>query len=219
MAQKLYEQIGSTTSDNLLSGNEVPIQLKGITVLTGQGVLARGSVLGLITLAAGTPTAKAGNTGNGTISGVALKTKAKLGTYTLKCTAAATNAGTFAVYDPDGNRMPDATVAVAYVSNQINFTIGDGDADFIVGDELYIPVAAGSGKGKLLDKASVDGSQTAKFILADTIDTTSADVVAQCYESGKFNRQALIFAENNTAADHEGSLRDCGIFLADNIAY
>ena len=122
----LYTEIGSTAPDNLVIGANVPILVKGLTIVTGQGVLARGSVLGVITT---------------------------------------------------------------------------------------------GGKGKLVAKASVDGSQTAKFILADDVDTTAADIVAQVYQSGSFNRKALIFAADNTAADHEDSLRRYGIFLNDSIAY
>ncbi|MDF2891238.1 MAG: bacteriophage lambda head decoration protein [Clostridia bacterium] len=122
---KMYEEIGTFAPDNLIAGENVPIQLNGITILAGQGVLKRGSVIGIITA---------------------------------------------------------------------------------------------SGKGKHVAKASVDGSEIAKFILADDVDTT-ADVVAQCYQSGLFNREALIFPAANTAADHEDSLRQYGIFLKDNIAY
>lgn len=214
-----YEILGSITPDKLIGGPEVELLTRKVTILSGQGALKRGSVIGLITLAAGAPSAKAGNTGNGVIADVALKSKAKLGTYTLKCTAAAADAGTFAVYDPDGNRMADATVAVAYVSNQINFTIGDGAADFIVGDELYIPVAAGSGKGKLCDKANVDGSQFAKCILAFDVDATAADADAVAFKTGLFNRDALIVAAANTVAEHEEELRNVGIFLNDSLSY
>jgi hypothetical protein len=122
----LYTETGSTTPDNLVIGANVPILVKGLTIVAGQGVLVRGSVIGVITA---------------------------------------------------------------------------------------------GGKGKLVAKASVDGSQVAKFILADNVDTTAADVVAQVYESGEFNRKALVFAAANTAADHEDSLRSYGIFLNDSIAY
>jgi len=124
--QEDYSVIGTSPVDNLIAGNEVDFNLKGVTILAGQGILERGSVLGIITA---------------------------------------------------------------------------------------------GGKGKLVAKASVDGSQAAKFILADTVDTTSEDVVAQCYQSGQFNREALIFAADNTAADHEDNLRVYGILLKDNIAY
>lgn len=108
-----------------MSGNNVPVQIKGITILAGQGVLKRGSVIGIVTV---------------------------------------------------------------------------------------------GGKGLLADKAAIDGSKDAKFILADDVDTT-ADVVAQCYQSGLFDREVLIFAAGNSAADHKDSLRLYGIFLKDNIAY
>ena len=125
--QENYSVIGTSTVDNLLAGDQPCICcLKAVNVLTGQGILVRGSVLGIITT---------------------------------------------------------------------------------------------GGKGKLAAKASVDGSQAAKFILADTIDTTTGDVVAQCYQSGLFNRDALTFAAANTVADHEDNLRVYGILLKDNIAY
>lgn len=123
---ELYNIEGTFTPDNLIAGNEADTSIKAVTILAGQGVLNRGSVIGIITA---------------------------------------------------------------------------------------------SGKGKLVAKASVDGSQAAKFILADTVDTTAADVVAQCYQSGQFNRDALTFAADNTAADHEDNLRLYGILLKDNIAY
>ena len=124
--QSLYSVIDTQTADNLVAGVEEEISVEGITILTGQGILARGSVIGIITA---------------------------------------------------------------------------------------------SKKGKLAAKANSDGSQIAKYILADTVDTASGDVVTQCYRKGHFNRQALIFADGNTAADHEDSLRQYGIILSDNISY
>jgi len=78
-------------------------------------------------------------------------------------------------------------------------------------------VVTASGKAVLANKEAEDGSEAAKYILADDIDATDADVVAQCYVSGLFNRKALTFVEGNTAADHEDSLRQYGIFLKDNV--
>jgi hypothetical protein len=124
--QENYNVIGSFTPDNLVSGNDIDVTIKAVTIAQGQGVLVRGSVLGIVTI---------------------------------------------------------------------------------------------GGKGKLVAKASTDGSQIAKYILADTTDTTLADVAAQCYQSGQFNRDALTFAASNSVADHEDNLRLYGIFLKDNIAY
>ena len=81
-------------------------------------------------------------------------------------TSAAANGGTFAVTDPEGYRLADLEVGVAYQSPQINCTISDGDADFVVGDQRKITVAKGNGKLVALDPAAVDGSQLADCIAA-----------------------------------------------------
>lgn len=74
-----------------------------------------------------------------------------------------------------------------------------------------------SGKGKKTDKASSDGSQVGRYVLDQDVDTTSGDVMAVCYKTGLFNRNALIFGGTSTAADHEDELRNAGIFLKDEI--
>lgn len=208
---------GSTTPDNLFFDGKHPVDTKGVTLKSGQGVLARGTVLSIIGLAAGAAVAGT-NTGTGVIGTVTLGPGAMLGTYTLRCIAAASNAGVFAVYAPDGSRLPDATVAVAYAS-QLGFTIADGGTDFVVGDTFTIPVAAGSLKAMKVNSANVDGSGVSDCILADSVDTTSGDVVATAYKSGSFNRKALIFGGSDTAATHEEHLRTLGIYLKDVIPY
>lgn len=49
MAEQLYSQIGESKVDNLIAGHEFPIIVKGITLVKGQGVLKRGTVLGEVT--------------------------------------------------------------------------------------------------------------------------------------------------------------------------
>lgn len=120
------ETIGSIEPDKLIGGHEVPLLTASVTLAAGQGVLKRGSVIGIV---------------------------------------------------------------------------------------------AADGKGKLVNKASVDGSQVAKYILPTEVDTTGGDVKVACYKTGLFNRDALIFGGASTAADHEAELRDAGIFLTDNMAY
>jgi len=122
MAEQLYGELGNKEFDNLVAGNKVPILYKGVVVAQGQGVLERGSVLGIV----------------------------------------------------------EAT-----------------------------------DKGLLCVAASVDGSQEAKYVLAETVDTTAEDVNAQCYQSGELNRGALIFGSTDTADMHEDELRKNGIFLRD----
>lgn len=132
-----------------------------------------GDVFTIAVTAGGTPVVV--GTGNGTIGTISMGRETAIGTYRLQCTAAAANAGTFAVIAPDGSRLPDATVAVAYASEQINFTIADGSTDFIVGDYFHVVVAKGSGKCVAVSATAVDGSEDAYGILFDNTDATSAD--------------------------------------------
>lgn len=209
---------GSTTPDKLFANALHSVDLKPVTVLEGQGVLARGTVLGIVGLAAGVAVAGT-NTGNGVIGAVTLGKGAKIGTYMLRCITAASNAGIFAVYAPDGSRLPDATVAVVYANSQLGFTIADGGTDFIVGDTFTIPVVEGSLKAVKVDSTKVDGGNIADCILTDSIDTTDDDVVTTAYSTGSFNRDALFFGGTDTADDHEVHLRELGIFLKDVQAY
>lgn len=145
------------------------------TLLAGDGadrVVEIGTVLGRRLF--GTATAAVvkgagvdGGTGDGGLGAVTKGLAVKAGVYTLTCIAEAANAGIFAVIDPDGFRLPDATVAVAYTHPQINFTISDGANDFDLGDAFTITVAEGDLKVVEIDFDAVDGSQRAFSIAAD----------------------------------------------------
>lgn len=137
-----------------------------VTILNGES-LSLGSVIGKITKSCPATGTAGTNTGNGTCTSVTAGAKAQIGTYTLTCTAAATNAGTFQVKAPGGEILPPATVAVAYTNDHINFTLNDGTTDFAVGDSFTIAVAAGSSKCVEVEAAAVDGSQDAYgFVIA-----------------------------------------------------
>lgn len=164
---------------------------KEVTFLSGESI-ALAEVVGEVAISCPTTgTADAGNTGDGTCGSVTAGAKTKIGTYTLTCTAAATNAGTFAVKDPDGFALPDATVAVAYANENINFTLADGDTDFIVGDIFTIEVEAGSGKYVEVDASAVDGSQNAAGIAIDAYDASAADLAGVI-----INNDAIITTSN-----------------------
>ena len=199
------------TPDNLLAGH-FPIIAGTVTILTGNS-LARGTVLGKITKAAGAVDDSGVVTGNGTVTAVTLGAKAKLGDYLVECIAAAANGGTFKVLDPDGQRLDDASVGTAYTSPQINFTVNDGSTDFAVGDAFVIPVVAGSLKAKIVNSAAVDGSQAPYGILAEAVDATSADKVGVAYLTGEFNEDALAFGGTDTADDHRAACRALSIFF------
>jgi len=136
------------------------------------GDLDAGTVLGQVTTA-GTATADGGNTGNGTAGSVTLGSEAINGTYTLTCTAEATDAGTFSVVTPLGEALDDLTVAVAYTSAHVNLTIADGAEDFDIGDIFTIDVIIG--EYAIHNPAESDGTETAKAILWDNVDASSAE--------------------------------------------
>jgi hypothetical protein len=107
---------------------------ENVTVLSGQNLKA-GAAVGRVSLGIGRISVPAVvGTGNGTIGTVFAGPDVLVGNYVLTCTVAATNAGTFSVTNPAGKVLPTATVAVAYTSREINFTIADGSTDYIVGD-------------------------------------------------------------------------------------
>jgi len=87
--------------------------------------------------------ADAGNTGDGTVGSLTADSTAPVGDWTVRCVVAAANGGSFIVIRPDGTVDPGvAVVGSAYNgTNGLNFTIADGDADFIVGDEFTVTVA------------------------------------------------------------------------------
>lgn len=173
--------MANTTESNRLNDilkweQENLFSREGVTVASGEN-LTLGAVIGKITKSTPTEgTADGGNTGNGTCTGVTAGDDTQIGTYTLECTAAATDGGTFKVTAPNGEALPDAEVGTAYANEQINFTINDGATDFAVGDKFTIAVAAGSGKVTEIDFSAVDGSQNAYGFVIDDYDASSADV-------------------------------------------
>lgn len=117
-----------------------------------------GDVVGkTLTGGAGTATAGGSNTGDGTMGTVTVAGNAKTGTYTLKITKAATNAGDFQVVDPEGDVVGLGTVAVAFSGGGLSFTLADGAVDFAVGDTFSIAVT-GTEKIKLAVETATDGS-------------------------------------------------------------
>lgn len=84
-----------------------------------------------------------GNTGDGTLGTLTADANAPVGDYRVICAVADTDGGIFTVLKPDGTLDAPgvAVVGAAYNSTSgINFTISDGAADFIVGDEFVVTV-------------------------------------------------------------------------------
>ncbi|EPY01388.1 head decoration protein [Magnetospirillum fulvum] len=182
-------QRGRLLSSVLAVEAENGLSRRSGTILAGSGALELGTVLGARLLGAITIAAKAGgNTGNGGLGASALGIEAKVGAYTITCVAAAANGGRFQVVDPDGYRLADATVGVAYAERQIGFTIADGATDYVVGDAFVLTVAAGDNKLVPLAPAAVDGTQRASDILLAPV-TVAADADASAQ---MLTRQALV---------------------------
>jgi hypothetical protein len=83
-------------------------------------------------------------TGTGTLTGLEASPTSVTEIWTLTCTVAAANAGTFSVVGSVSGAKPDATVGAAYDNGLLKFTISDGSTDFLVGDTFTIPVTQGA---------------------------------------------------------------------------
>jgi hypothetical protein len=192
-----------------------------VTILTGASLVA-GSLIGAVLAAASatvTPGAavsgSGGTVGNGAVGTWTSDAGAMAGTWQLRFTLAATNAGKYEVVRPDGTVDGIGTVGVAY-NGQINGTLADGSADWVADDYVPIVVSYASGlKYKLSASASTDGSQTPDFILAQDADASSGDVEAIVYETGQFNWSGLTAGAGITLAAIREGLRLKGILIDD----
>ncbi|MFD1557085.1 head decoration protein [Paraburkholderia silviterrae] len=166
-----------------------------------------GTVLGLQTggVAAawpGNPAQENNNTGNGTIAmaGTPLVAGAQLGIYT----AVATSPTNFAVNDPYGNLIGNATAASSsppVFSNQISFSITIGSTPFVAGDEFSIEVEAINGAFVPLNPSASDGSQNAAGIAFGFTDATNNDVPGTVVtRECEINGFELIWPSGATAA-------------------
>ena len=219
---ELYSKASPFVPDNLISGIAVPLMIKAVKLKKGQGVLKRGSVLGLITKAVGA-IVPGDNTGDAEIAAALISDNVQAGSYLIVCSAKASgvaaNDAVFSVFAPDGSRLADAVQGVEYAGGHLIFTIGNATADdSAIADSFTIAVADGSGLAVLVDKSKTDGSQNAKCILAIDTDTTDADIFQEVYVKGHLNRLALTVSAGDEIEDHEGQLESVGIYLSDNIA-
>lgn len=211
--------IATYTPDKLLAGDAVKALTRAITVLTGVAVnLVRGTVMGKITLGTIPTTGTAGsNTGTGAMTAVAAKRRTLVGTYTMTCVQAIANSGVFKVVNPLGKIIGYANVGVAFVSDEIGFSIADA-TDFIVGDSFTVVIPAGSGKYAIVDKAAINGAGVAVGVLSQDADARTADVETILYTQGIFNAAGLVYGSTDVRADHEADLRLTDIHIRTVIA-
>lgn len=163
----------------LLSEANGMLSREAITILSGEGKLKAGTVLGKILYGAISTAAKSGgNTGNGTISAPTVigGSGAKVGVYKLRFTAATT----WTLVDPEGFEVGSGANGVAN-ANDLAFTTTAGGTPFVAGDGFDITVAAGSGKyvaSPHAITAGKEGAEIACAVLAYEVDATSADASA-----------------------------------------
>ena len=209
-----------SATELFVTGSGFPVVTDSVTIASGQN-LTRGTVLGKITNGAATVAAagagEAGaNTGDGTLTMNAttpILAGAKAGVYSVKCTTAATNGGTFRVFDPDGYVLGDVAVGATF-ANGIKFAIADGaGADFAAGDGFAVTIAAGAGSYNAVNSANIDGSDAPVAVLASDANATDGAVVAPVYLTGEFNAASLVFGGSDTYATHKDALRKIGIFV------
>lgn len=93
-----------------------------------------------------------GNTGTGVAGTVTQGSLAKAGTYRLVCiNASVSGSEVFACFDPEGNRLADLTVGVAYNNGHFAVTIADGYTDFVINDGFtVIPQVNAAGSPRML---------------------------------------------------------------------
>jgi hypothetical protein len=213
---------GPHAAESLISEAEGDRSRDKITVKMGQ-VLVACSVIATVVSGTVASAAKAGgNTGNGTFTLDAttpLLLGAKLGTYTLRCIAAAANGGTFRLEDPDGVVLGDTVMAAGAgtVAEQIKGALADGATDFVVGDGFDISVTAITEKVAQFDPAATDGSQIATGILYAAVDATAADTPGAAWKRDcEHNAQLVNWKAGLTAnqrAKGASDLKRRGIIL------
>jgi hypothetical protein len=121
-------------------------------------------------------------------------------------------------YEVVANNEPDNLIAgheVPLLTTGLVILEGQGTLE----RGTVLGVVSASGKGKLCDNASADGSEVAKYVLPEDVDTSGGDVTLAVWKSGIFNRNAVIFGGDDTPADHEDELRDVNIHLRDSVNY
>lgn len=233
---EMVTSLNTYTPDALIGGTEIPLLAKVETLIRGSGTVARGTVLGKITIGAATaalngPGEAGANTGNGTLTMDAttpILAGAKAGIYTVKVVRAAlAQVGTTPAVpaqkaivefkDPDGKLLEVIDLATTpgnTIANQLKFAVLEGATAFVAGDGFKITVAAGSGYLKPVNSANVDGSAVAECINAQTVVVASgAELKAEVYTQGVFNADKLVFGGSDTAATHANHLRELNIFL------
>jgi hypothetical protein len=98
-----------------------------------------------------------------------------------------------------------------------DFPIRTRDVTILSGQALTRGALLGkvtaSGKYRLSESASVDGSEVPDAILAEDVDASAGDKSGIAYISGDFNEDAITYGTGHSAASVKDALRDKSIYL------
>jgi hypothetical protein len=159
---------GRHTAEHILSEDPV-ISREEVTIASGADIVP-GEVLGHVTAGSGTAAAKGSNTGNGTISAIAILGGAVDGTYTIRFTGATA----FTVENPSGDVIGSGATGAAF-ADDIGFTITAGVTAFVAGDGFDVAVTLSAGKFKPLNPAATDGSEIAVAVSYAAVEAAASD--------------------------------------------
>lgn len=203
---------------------EDTLRFDGADTFVKGTLLARRAVLAAIT-----PAADAGNTGDGTVTAASVVAGPKVplvGAYILRCTGAVTNGGIFRLEDPNGAIVATglamtagAGAATIFEVEGMVFTVTDGATDFAAGDFFTLTVAA-DGKLVPFTPAGSRGDQIPVAVLTYEVTATGAGTLAiRALVAGVVNKRRLIIdvdgdGDNITDAILD-QLRDMGIVALD----
>ncbi|NWC92627.1 MULTISPECIES: head decoration protein [unclassified Pseudomonas] len=189
-----------------------------VLINQGFGRVEAGTVLADVASAyTATGTATAGNTGNGTMSGVVAQAPALTGTYIVTLTSETE----FLVVNPNGEPVPaqggtidlsaegvaDSPGAVGAVFNSqgIGFLVAAGSAAFVSGDSFNIVVAETGGGWTPLNSASADVA--AYGLLYRVTDTTNGPATAAAVvRNAEVNGSELVWDPSLTAAQQDAAI-------------
>jgi len=172
-----------TNNDTLKIPTWNPAYKDATLYFSGALTYAAGLIMGRKGVSAGAVTADAGNTGDGTVTALALAGGglAIPGDYNLEVIVAVVNGGIFKLEDPNGNLVADnlvmtvgAGAATDFAVAGLSFTITDGATDFIVGDKFALNVVDEGEVWVPWTVGAVDGSQVPSGVLPAAVTSTGA---------------------------------------------
>jgi len=181
MSESWMSSDSSNTPDDRFGGFGV-VKTKEVVILSGEGELDALTLLGKV--GSSTPTtgtADGGNTGNGTMTGVAGDSKTESGdVYTVMCTKKQA-VGTAKIFDPNKNMIDNAEVGTGFTSEYINLTLNDGSIDFAKGDK-FTCVATGATPTTGTAGDDNTGNGTCASVTAGT-NCINGTYVAECIDA------------------------------------